>query len=80
MAADTEGSSLVERVKGKAKGLAGSVLGDRALQHEGALHEDKADAIDDAERLEADAAQQAEEAALAERERELARRARGARS
>jgi len=66
-----DGSSLVERVKGKAKGLAGAALGDSNLEREGQLHEQKADALDDADRLEGQAEQAQTDADLAARTHEI---------
>jgi hypothetical protein len=62
---------LVEKVKGKVKGVAGSVLGNEALAREGELHEAKAEHLTDAQRLDAEAAQQAEQAEVDARQREL---------
>ena len=45
----TEGAGgFVERLKGQAKQVAGSVIGNDDLKHEGELHEHKADAVKDA--------------------------------
>src|SRR4051794_19902855 len=66
------GGGFVERVKGKAKKVAGSVIGDDALREEGELHERKADATKDAARLDAQAEQERERAEITARERELA--------
>jgi len=71
MTPPTDDSPLVERVKGAAKGLAGAVTGDEDLAREGRLHTEKAEALDDANRLEAQAAQDAEDAELAQREHDL---------
>ena len=65
-------SGLVERLKGAAKRAAGSMTGNDQLTREGELHEQKADAMQEAEVLDAEAKQQREEAELAARERELA--------
>ncbi|MGI8757668.1 MAG: hypothetical protein ACR2MB_17785 [Acidimicrobiales bacterium] len=71
MASPAEGNSTVDRLKGKAKSLAGAVLGNEDLEREGHLHEERADALDDAQRLDAEAAEQEHEARLAEREQEI---------
>jgi uncharacterized protein YjbJ (UPF0337 family) len=64
--------NFVERLKGKAKQVVGSVTGNAELKHEGALHERKADAVDDAARLDALAEQERAHADITARERELA--------
>jgi len=61
-----------ERLKGKAKEVAGAVLGNDALKREGRLHEEKADAVEEAGRLDRQAAQERAEAAVTARERQLA--------
>ena len=66
-----DGSSFAERARSKVKGLAGSVLGDRTLKREAELHEDKADAIEDRDRLEAEAERQRHEVELSTRAQEL---------
>lgn len=71
MASPAEGSGIVDRLKGKAKSLAGAALGNEDLEREGHLHEEKADALADARRLDAEASEQEREARLAEREQEL---------
>src|SRR4051794_32990500 len=63
---------FVERIKGAAKRAAGSITGNELLTKEGELHEQKAEALQEAEMLDAEATQQHEEAELAARERELA--------
>ena len=64
--------TYLERVKGKAKRVAGSVFGDEELKREGELHERKADAVKDAARLDDEAAQERAGAEITARERELA--------
>ena len=41
---NARGGGLSDRLKGKAKQVAGSVLDDKQLEREGELHEEKADA------------------------------------
>lgn len=65
---NSTGRALVDRFKGKAKRIAGSLLGDPALEGEGALHEKTADTREVAAGLEAAAAE-----AQLERERREAR-------
>ena len=45
-------SSVTERLKGTAKSVAGVVLGNDDLKHEGELHKDKAEAATEAVKLE----------------------------
>jgi uncharacterized protein YjbJ (UPF0337 family) len=68
----TVGASFVDRLKGKAKQVAGRVTGNEKLKHEGELHERKADAIDDAARLDDQSEQERARAEITARERELA--------
>lgn len=63
---------ITDRVVGKAKKIAGSISSNGALRHEGELHEQKADAALEAERLEAKSEQAAAIAELNEKERRLA--------
>jgi len=63
---------FVDRVKGKAKQVAGAALGNEELKHEGELHEEKADAAKDAARLSEQAEQERTRAEITARERELA--------
>ena len=63
---------LVDRLKGKAKRAAGAVTGNDALRREGELHEEKADAVERAERLDAEAEQQRAQSDIVAREQELA--------
>ena len=46
---------MVERLKGKVKKTAGAVVGNDELRQEGALHEQKADALAEARRSDVDA-------------------------
>src|SRR5690348_4956666 len=69
---DPNVSSLIERVKGKAKRAAGALTGDAALKREGELHEEKADAVVEASRLDAQAEATRESTDIDARERELA--------
>jgi uncharacterized protein YjbJ (UPF0337 family) len=62
---------VFDRLKGKAKQVAGSVLENEQLEREGELHEEKADAAQEAKRREAEASQEREEADLVARERDL---------
>lgn len=62
---------MLERLKGKAKELAGSLLGDRDLERQGELHVQTADARDAAEQHEARADQRRAEADVTAREREV---------
>ena len=52
----------MERVKGGVKKLAGAALGDDELRREGELHDDKADAMVEAQRAEVEAEQSRREA------------------
>lgn len=63
---------IVDRVVGKAKKIAGSISSDSALRHEGELHEQKADAALEAERLEAASERATAIAEVSEKERRLA--------
>lgn len=65
------GLGFMDRIKGKAKGLAGAVTGDDALRREGELHEERADALVEARDLEAEADRQQGEADIASRQQEL---------
>ncbi len=67
----TDATPLIEKVKGKAKKLAGNVVGNEALVHEGELHEKKAEHLETANRLDTEAAERADAADLDERAREL---------
>ena len=49
---------FVARLKGRAMQVAGAVIGNEELKHEGELHERKADAITDATRLDTEAQQE----------------------
>src|ERR671910_684027 len=72
MASDNaSGGGLVDRLKGKAKEVAGSLLNDKQLEREGELHEEKADAAQAAKRREAEAAHERREADLVAQERDL---------
>lgn len=73
MASDNAGGGggLFDRLKGKAKQVAGSVLNDKKLEREGALHEEKADAAQEARRRQTEAAKERDEADLVARERDL---------
>ena len=64
--------SLADRFKGKAKELAGSLLGNEDLQREGRLHHAKADAEDIAAERASEAAAEAERARLLQAEQDLA--------
>lgn len=64
--------SPVERLKGKAKQMAGAILGDPLLKAEGQLHEEKADAAKEASALGAEAEAEAAQAELTIKEQELA--------
>lgn len=66
------GGGFVDRLKGKVKQLGGAVVDDEQLRREGELHEEKADAVEQARRLDAGAAQERAEAEIVARERELA--------
>jgi hypothetical protein len=65
------GSGLSDRIKAKAKTAAGHVLGDQDLVHEGELHEQKADALAEARRLEETADERQAAADRAERQRQI---------
>lgn len=71
-AGEGTGGGFVDRLKGKAKQLGGALVDDDALKHEGELHEQKADAKDEARRLEAEAAEERDETELVAKERDLA--------
>src|SRR3954467_3147502 len=62
---------FVDRVKGTAKTLAGTITGNEDLKREGALHHEKADATETAAHLEATAAREQAKAELTAREREI---------
>jgi len=66
------GGGLVDRLKGKAKQVAGSVLGDKNLKEQGQLHEAKADAAADARRQATAAEHQEAVADVSAKESELA--------
>lgn len=68
---DTDAGPLIERIKGKAKELAGHVTGNKDLAREGELHQAKAEQLEDVKRQEAEAEQRKEEADLNRRAREL---------
>jgi len=55
---EKDAAPFVERIKGRAKELAGHITGNEALAKEGELHQTKAEQLDEIERLgsEADAA------------------------
>jgi uncharacterized protein YjbJ (UPF0337 family) len=65
------GGGLVDRVVGKAKQAAGAVLGNDDLRREGALHEQKAAAAQQARELTFDADREQQRADLTGREREV---------
>ena len=68
----TEGAGgLSDRVMGKVKKVAGHVIGDPVLEHEGELHEERADAVAETLSREVEAEQAKAEAELAERQRQL---------
>src|SRR5256885_767317 len=62
----------MDKLKGKIKEVAGAVIGDEDLEHEGEVQQAKAEVSDEAKRLDAEAEQKREEAELKARERELA--------
>jgi uncharacterized protein YjbJ (UPF0337 family) len=68
---DTPTTGLLDRVKGKAKRLLGSLTQDKALEREGVLHEQRADATREAHRLAREAGEEREVADLVAREQEL---------
>src|SRR4051794_6103177 len=68
----TNGGGFMDRVVGKAKQVAGTVVGDEGLKREGQLHEEKADAAVGGTRREAEATAERERADVTARERELA--------
>ena len=67
-----QGTGFIDRMKGKAKEIVGSLMGNDELVDEGRLHEQKADAEQTAQKEAAAAAQTAAEAELISKERELA--------
>jgi uncharacterized protein YjbJ (UPF0337 family) len=67
---------LLDRVQGKVKEVAGTLTGNRALRHEGELHQEKADALDEATQRDVEAERAAAEAEVVAREQELAVEAR----
>lgn len=69
--ASQPGSGLTDRIKAKAKTAAGRVLGNDDLVHEGALHDQKADALDEARQLEESAEERQAAADRAERQRQI---------
>ena len=71
MATNEDSSDFIERLKGTVKKLAGTITGDDLLKHEGELNAEKADAQQKADRLEAEAAHEREQAEIVAREREL---------
>lgn len=71
MSNTSNGGSFVDKIKGKAKQVAGAVTGDELLTQEGKLHEAKADATERAEHLDAEAEAERERAELTAREKEL---------
>ena len=71
-------TGFMDRVKGKAKEIVGSVTGNDDLVDEGRLHEQKADAEQTAQKEAAAAAQTTAEAELVGKERELAAEPRAA--
>lgn len=68
---DKDAAPFIERIKGKAKELAGHVTGNKDLAREGELHQAKAEQLEDVKRQEAEAEQRKEEADLNRRAREL---------
>src|SRR5690242_12792478 len=69
---DPNVTSLTERIKGKAKRAAGALTGNETLKREGELHEEKADAVVEADRLDEQAEVAREKSKIDIRERELA--------
>jgi uncharacterized protein YjbJ (UPF0337 family) len=65
------GSAMAEKIKGKAKRLAGALTGDDGLKVEGRLHEQKADTIKESRELSTEALQSKAESKLTAREREI---------
>jgi uncharacterized protein YjbJ (UPF0337 family) len=68
---DSSGGSLVDRVKGTAKNLAGTLTGNEDLKQEGELHQAKAGAAETAADLQALAAREQEKAELIARELQI---------
>ncbi len=68
---DAPTSGLLDRVKGKAKRVLGSITQDEALEREGEMHEQRADATREAHRLDTEAREEQEVADLVDREQEL---------
>src|SRR3954447_7314218 len=62
---------FVDRVKGTAKTVAGTITGNEDLKREGELHQEKADATENAAHLEATAEREQAQAELTAREREI---------
>src|SRR3954467_4691640 len=62
---------FVDRVKGTAKTVAGTITGNEDLKREGELHQEKADAAETATHLEATAEREQAKAELTAREREI---------
>ena len=71
-AEDRPENPTVEKVKGKFKEVVGGVLGNKDLAREGELHQERADQLDESQRLEAEAEQAEASAELDERDHELA--------
>jgi uncharacterized protein YjbJ (UPF0337 family) len=66
------GGGPLDRLKGKVKEVAGSILGNQDLREEGQLHQARANAEQEAQREAAQADQRQTEAQLAIKEKELA--------
>jgi uncharacterized protein YjbJ (UPF0337 family) len=64
-------SGIGDRIVGKVKEVAGSLIGDEDLEHEGELHQERADAARTATERAADAENARADAELASREHEL---------
>src|SRR4051794_21088140 len=67
----TAGSPLVDKLKGKAKRLAGTITGNDGLKVEGRLHEERATANKDSHDLTGEALQPKAESQWPAREREI---------
>src|SRR5438309_4494457 len=67
----TKVGSVVERLKGSAKQVAGNVNGNRDLTHEGELHKEKAETAVEAAKAEAEAEREQAKAQVVTREKEI---------
>lgn len=69
---DITSGGLLDRLKGKTKQVLGGITNNEQLQSEGELHEQRADANQEAQRLAAQAEDQQQETELVAREQDLA--------